>query len=156
MRGLTVADLQRDREARARVNHETYKQLLRQVQDRIRARSQNKATAIAWQVPPFVPGRPVYTVSHASRYVSEKLRRGGFEVSVAAPQADVHMLFVSWSARAPSPRKATRPVHLVGHGERRPRAERHRANPPAGPPISSMDNASRALDKLKARLRLTS
>lgn len=143
--GLTVAELQTQREARASVNHETYKQLLGQVQDRIRARAQNDFRDFMWQVPPLVPGRPLYTVSHAARYVSEKLRRGGFEVTVAAPGQDVHVLYITWTRapppRAPPPRRAP---------PREPRdAPTRRDTLPA-----SMAEATHRLERLKARLHL--
>lgn len=141
---LTVADLQRQRQDRAQVNHETYKQLWRQAQDRIRARADNKATDLVWQVPPLVPGRPVYAPSHAARYVSDKLRRGGFQVTVAAPQPDVQVLYINW--KPPPPRQGVKPP---------PPARRHRSPPPAAAaPSTRLEDATRTLEKLKARLRL--
>lgn len=136
---LTVAELQRQRQARASVNHETYKQLWRQAQDRIRARADNRATDLVWQVPPLVPGRPVYVASHAARYVSDKLRRGGFEVTVAAPQPDVQVLYINWKPK-PAPAKPT-PQPKV----RRPLDD---------PPRTQLDDATRTLEKLKARLSM--
>lgn len=135
---LTVAELHRQKEARARVNHETYKQLLRVVQGHIRARAQNKGTDLTWQVPPLVPGRPVFTVAHAARYVSEKLRRGGFEVSVQAPHADVHFLHIDWK-QAPRRRRPQRPRDSAAPGQ-------------AGG--DALEDATRTLEKLKARLRV--
>ena len=132
---LTVRDLHSQRQARAQVNHETYKQLWRQAQDRIRARADNKATDLVWQVPPLVPGRPVYTVSHAARYVADKLRRGGFEVTVAAPQPDVQVLYIDWKRPPQSDRRKVRATQA----------------PEARP---ALDDATRTLEKLKARLRL--
>lgn len=139
---LTVADLHREREARARVNHETYKQLHAQVQDRIRARAANKAVSLTWQVPPFVPGRPVYTVSHAARYVSDKLRRGGFDVTVIAPQPDVHVLIIAWDTAGAARKQQQRRVAA----DREAAREAPRADP--------LHDASRTLEKLKARLRV--
>jgi hypothetical protein len=145
---LTVADLHRDREARAAVNHETYKRLWEGVQDRIRARAENKGTDLTWQVPPFVPGRPVYAVSHAARYVADKLRRGGFVVSVAAPQPDVHVLFVSWPAAARPPRPRPRPQPPPPHPTAR------QPPPTVGVNAVGLEEASRTLEKLKAKLRV--
>ena len=135
---LTVADLQRERQAKAVVNHETYKQLLQQVQRLLRGRADAKATDLLWPVPPLVPGRPVYTVSHAARYVADKLRRGGFHVVTAAPQPDVHVLYITWSATPQASSSSSR----KGRSEDR----RDRRTPPA--------DTSQALEKLKARLRL--
>lgn len=141
---LTVADLHLQREARARVNHETYKTLWEQVQDCIRTRADNKASDLVWQVPPLVPGRPVFSASHAARYVADKLRHGGFEVSVAAPQPDVQVLYISWK-RAPQ-----RPAAP----QRTPRRSPARGVPPPAAAREPLQEASRTLEKLKARLRL--
>lgn len=135
---LTVSDLHSEREARARVNHETYKQLLALVQDRIRLRAANNFRDLMWQVPPLVPGRPVYAPSHAARYVSEKLRRGGFDVTVSSPAADVHVLYVTWSAAKPA--KVVRPAKAAAPEPRRATA-----------PVS-VEEATRRLQRLKARL----
>lgn len=137
---LTVSELQQQRQARARVNHETYKQLLRQVQDRLRARAANNATDLLWQVPPLVPGRPVYKASHAARYVRDKLRLGGFEVTVTQVSADVQVLYITWSAlpaaAAPAAKRRAKPPKS-GTGGR-----------------FTVDDASRTIEKLKATLRL--
>lgn len=132
---LTVQELHRQRRARAEVNHETYKQLWRQVQARIRARADNRGTDLLWQVPPLVPGRPVYAVSHAARYVADKLRHGGFSVTVAAPQPDVHVLHIDWKRPPPPPPSAP---------------PRPAARPAA---TTTLDDASHTLERLKARLR---
>lgn len=148
---LTVHELRRQREAKARVNHETYKQLLGQVQGRIRARADNKFQDLMWQVPLMVPGRPLFAVSHAARYVSEKLRRGGFDVTVVAPQPDVAILCISWSVKKERDDKR-------GDNNNAPPAP---PPPPPPPPSSrpaplrhSMEEASRSLEKLKARLHM--
>lgn len=102
---ITVDELRRNREQRHRVNHETYKQLFEQIKTRIKARANNDCTDLTWQVPPLVPGRPVFDVSHAARYISEKLRLGGFEVQVVSTPytSAVCVLFVSWSRKRAQP-----------------------------------------------------
>lgn len=90
---LTVGDVQAVRLERARTNHETYKLVLQRVYDRIRHRTSLNATDLTYAIPPFVPGRPVYDQSHAARYVTEKLQRGGFRVTGEDP----HALTVDWS-----------------------------------------------------------
>ena len=162
---LTVRELQQKREARAKVNHETYKFLLRQVQDRVRLRAENKATDLLWQVPPLVPGRPIYTVSHAARYITDKLRNGGFEVTPAAPAADVHVLYISWKPkpevrphRTPpeqpnQPHREQRTQQRTQHTQRTQRTQRTQQQ--SGPTLTiSMAEASRSLDRLKARLNM--
>ena len=140
---LTVADLQRDRQAKALVNHETYKQLLHQVQRLLRTRADNRGTDLLWPVPPLVPGRPLYTVSHAARYVAEKLRRGGFQVLAASPQPGVHVLYITWSVAPPK------------DGQRTRRQRRDDDSNTTNTTNTTLTNASRSLEKLKARLRVS-
>lgn len=138
---LTVADLQRQRQARSAVNHETYRQLWAQLQDRLRARADNNFTDLTWQVPPLVPGRPVYKPSHAARYLRDKLRLGGFDVTPFAAD-DVHVLYVSWKAVPPPPPPKKKKRHAAG------------ASGSGSGGRVTMDEAARRLEKLKARLRL--
>lgn len=134
---LTVEELQGHRQARATVNHDTYKQLWHQVQGTIRTRAANNFKDLLWQIPPLVPGRPVFNAAHAARYVSEKLRLGGFVVSVASPAPDVQMLYITWPTRTPPPP----PPHHHHHHQTTHKKE-------------TQDYDSRALDKLKAKLRI--
>ena len=99
---------------RAKVNHETYKQLFQACCDRIRRRAliPGAPRCMHYAVPPFVWGRPPFTHAHAARYVCEKLQRNGFRVSHAAPG----VLLVDWSQKPaarppqpPPPRKAPKP-----------------------------------------------
>lgn len=92
---------------RAQVNHETYKGLFDACCSRIRRRAllPKAPQHIHYAVPPFVWGRPPFKHSHALRYVSEKLRRNGFEVSESAPG----VLLVQWKpATKPKPKPARR------------------------------------------------
>lgn len=135
---LTVDELQRQRAARARVNHETYKGLFNQVSDRVRSRADNKGTSLAWVVPPFVMGRPLYNPSHAARYVAEKLRRGGFRVEeTEGPTLRISWSFTPQKAAPPPPPSTTPPTHPAVEGQ------------------VPLHDASRSLEKLKARLRLS-
>jgi hypothetical protein len=115
---LTVTDIQKIRVDRARVNHETYRQLYAVVHNRIKRRAEANATHLAYAVPPFVAGRPVYAASHAARYITDKLRRGGFQVMVSEDGAT---LFIDWTPRPrrvpkaepPPPPKVHRPSPAV-------------------------------------------
>jgi hypothetical protein len=93
---LTVTDVQKIRVDRARVNHDTYKQLYAIVHDRIKRRASVNATHLTYVVPPFVPGRPVYVPGHAARYITDKLRRGGFAVLASE---DGGTLLIDWTPR---------------------------------------------------------
>ena len=143
---LTAHELRGVREARAQVNHETYKQMLGQVHDRMRSRAANNGTELTFQVPPLVPGRPLFKASHAARYISEKLRRAGFEVVVHAPHPDVQLLQVSWrrATRQARPKPRTSPER-----DETKRHDRGLASLPA-----TMVEATRRLDRLKAQLQL--
>ncbi len=140
---LTVGELHKRREDRAKVNHETYRQLWGQVQERVRLRAANGFTDLLWQVPPLVLGRPVYKVSHAARYVCDKLRLGGFEVTTSAPSDDVRLIYASWKLPPPPAKTVRGPA---------PSALR----PPEPPPrrAAPVDHAG-ALERLKARLKLS-
>lgn len=144
--GLTVAELRARREAGAAVNHETYKGLLAQAEDRVRAREAGGFSDLLWQVPPMVPGRPVYAVSHAARYVGEKLRRGGFAVAdVASPDdKNVHVLYVTWNTR--------KPVKAADKPGSKPAKSPNKPAGVAGLP-ASVAEATHRLERLKARLR---
>lgn len=98
---MRIEDVHAIQLRRAQVNHETYKGLFKACCKRIRSRVDlpKAPQHIHYAVPAFVWGRPPYTHSHALRYVSEKLRRNGFEVSESAPG----VLHVQW----PRPRAAT-------------------------------------------------
>lgn len=123
-----VSDVQQIRVKRGRVNHETYRQLYASLHDRIKRRAAANGTNLTYQVPPFVIGRPVYTPSHAVRYVSDKLRRGGFGVTVLA---DGMTLFIDWTPRpatltaAPEQQKKRRRAEEAGAVAVVPAINRH-------------------------------
>lgn len=96
---LTADEVNGVRARRASVNHETYKVILQRVYDRIRHQAAMNRSDLAYALPAIVPGRPVYDATHAMRYVTEKLRLGGFEVETDGP-----MVYVSWK---PAPRRQT-------------------------------------------------
>ena len=79
---LKVGDLtSRDRE-RVKKNHETYKMLYKQCVDHIRRLNDMGTTSTTYFVSEYVLGRPLFTHSHAIRYIVEKLQRGKFCVEV--------------------------------------------------------------------------
>lgn len=107
---LTASEVQQIRLDRARVNHETYKSILETAYARIRTRASANATGMAFVVPAFVPGRPVYAHDHAVRYVTEKLRRGGFSVQHLSDNT----IFIDWTPQKKNrhkPRPSTPPEY---------------------------------------------
>jgi hypothetical protein len=154
---LTVRDLRAARQRRSGVNHETYKQLWTQAQQRIRVRDEMGHRHMVFDIPPLVPGRPVFKPSHAARYVAAKLRRGGFRV-----EETPHSLHVSWdetpverAARTGSNNRG-RPLPKAEADAKREKAKSVRWRPPPGSDglSLSVNEATRRLERLKAVLAL--
>ena len=82
MRTLKVGDLTARYRERVKKNHETYKMLYKQCIDHIKRRNEMGATSSTYFVSEIVVGRPLFTHSHAIRYIQEKLERGKFHVEV--------------------------------------------------------------------------
>lgn len=93
---MNVRDVHRIQLKRAATNHETYKMLFANCCERIRVRASTPGggRCVTFQVVPFVWGRPPFKHAHAVRYVTEKLRRNGFQVHETHPPG---MLSVSWT-----------------------------------------------------------
>ena len=79
---LTVHDVRQIRSEKAHVNHTTYKQIYGLIEMAIKRRAARGDTSTEFVVPPFVPGRPMYTLDHAIRYCKEKLQYNGFVVTL--------------------------------------------------------------------------
>jgi hypothetical protein len=135
---LTADEVNGVRARRASVNHETYKVILQRVYDRIRHQAAMNRSDLAYALPAIVPGRPVYDATHAMRYVTEKLRLGGFEVETDGP-----MVYVSWKPARQTEAKKPKP-----NKPKKPRAaDRAAAKPTPG-------DLSRRLEILKYKLDL--
>ena len=86
---------------RAEANHQTYKTLFLACCEGIRQRATlHRKGELRYIVPPFVWGRPVFQREHATRYVVEKLRHNGFDVSETEPS----VLLVKWDSPTPKTR----------------------------------------------------
>jgi len=95
MKTLRVGDLtSKDRE-RVKKNHETYKMLYKQCVDHIKRLNDVGTTSTSWFVSEYVLGRPLFTHSHAVRYIQEKLKRGKFNVEV---DPNSKHLIIDWGA----------------------------------------------------------
>jgi hypothetical protein len=79
-RSLRVKDLTSKEIQRAKLNHETYKELYLKTTDHVRRRNELGFTTTRYHVPSFIVGRPIFNHDHAVRYVTEKLQKGGFKV----------------------------------------------------------------------------
>lgn len=89
---LSVSDLARVNLKKSNYNHETYKHLYSQCIEHIHRIHGAGATSVVWCVPHLVPGRALYDISHAMRYIRDKLALGKFEVHVEGD----NRLHVSW------------------------------------------------------------
>lgn len=106
---VTAADMHRLREDRSKVNHETYKMIYSQVTRRIEMHGRMGKTELTAKIPHYVPGRPIYDVSHAARYVREKLRIAGFQVAPHTDASGDFFVSASWKnvpREQPRPRRA--------------------------------------------------
>ena len=104
----TAGDAQRMRFEKADMNHQTYKFILGQVQRKIKAYATMRKTSLTAKIPEHVPGRPIFKVNRAARYVTEKLHILGFEATTYGAGTD-HFVDVGWKSAAPAPRKPKPP-----------------------------------------------
>lgn len=120
---MRIEDVHAIQLRRAQVNHETYKGLFEACCSRIRRRAllPKAPQHVHYAVPPFVWGRPPFKHSHALRYVSEKLRRNGFDVSESAPG----VLLVQWkpAARPKRPKARAAAKKDSGKAKKEPKKE---------------------------------
>lgn len=91
---LSVDDLCKPLLKRAEINHETYKLLYTECVEHIKRKHESGCTITIYHVPDFLLGRPIFTHAHAIRYITEKLRRGKFDVTVDGP-----VLHIDWETR---------------------------------------------------------
>lgn len=135
---FTVSSLVQPDLARASVNHETYKQLWQNCVNHIRRRHGARCGDALWQVPEHVLGRPPYTHAHAVRYVSEKLRAGGFDVKVM----EAGIIHVNWARQVT--KHVAKKVQESARSDMPPRKKRV---PPKDEPLSVR------LERLAAKLK---
>ena len=127
------------------VNHETYKDMYGKIQNRIKTAAARGATFVEYRIPPMVPGRPIYDVSHAVRYNQEKLRNAGFAVEVT----DGDVLRVDWKkpAAAAAPRAQPKPQFQS------PRQPQPKKKTELGPAFGTSESISQKLANLKEKLK---
>ena len=95
---VTADEARRIRVRKGSVNHETYKGIYEKISNRITAAAQRGETSVDYRIPPIIPGRPIYDVTHAIRYNADKLRLAGFTVD---PVDD--LLKIDWKPK-PKPK----------------------------------------------------
>jgi len=92
---VTADEARQLRVSKGAVNHETYKEIYGKLSNRIKLAAARGETSLEYHVPPLIPGRPMYDISHAVRYNADKLRHAGFTVDI-----DADLLRVDWTAPA--------------------------------------------------------
>lgn len=163
----TASDMRESGRKRAMTNHESYRQIYSKLAKSLRdfARANPNATAFAFEVPPYVLGRPLYDRAHAVRYVFEKAIRHGYDVR---QWGDGATLVLDWTplpirkkpldVRREQAAAATSRDRRIDLRSRKERAEERRsALEPSGLVVEAADARDRAeglnerLEKLLAR-----
>lgn len=98
---VTLAEVSSIRLERARINHEAYKTLYAQCSRVIMNSAKRYDQSATFLVTPWVHGHPLIDTRRASRYICDKLKRGGFQVQ-AEERFPFVQLFVSWNASSDS------------------------------------------------------
>lgn len=139
---LTVSDLSQPNIQRAQKNHETYKLLYLKCAEHIKRKHSVGCRTTIYDIPEFVVGRPTFTHSHAIRYVSDKLRRGGFDV-----HKDEHgVLTIDWT------RGVRRALRRSDDKRRQKKKSTKPASDPKAVPLSiRLANLSKSLKTAGAR-----
>ena len=128
---VTADEARQLRVSKGAVNHETYKEIYSKLSNRIKLAAGRGETSLEYHVPPLIPGRPMYDISHAVRYNADKLRHAGFAVDI-----DADLLRVDWTAPAPVPKEKPK----------------QKKQPPPPPPPSKPLAISQKLQELKNKL----
>lgn len=126
---VTADDARQLRKQKGTVNHETYKMIYGRVQARISHAASKGRIETDFSIPSIIPGRPMFDVTHAVRYVRDKLRYNGFRVT----ELDVDVIRINWKpdkkARHPPPPPPPPPRKTVLPGKISP-PSRDTVSPP--------------------------
>lgn len=143
---VTADEARRLRVNKSSINHQTYKEIYGKITNRIKAAAAQGQTQLEYRIPPFVPGRPLYDVTHAARYASEKMTISGFRVRVHG-----EILSIDWR---PEPAKRPRVRDGKASASTPVPAVRARPKKDVGLPRQFGSSAciSQKLDDLKAKL----
>jgi hypothetical protein len=114
---VTAEEARRLRVTKGSVNHETYKSIYAKIQNRIKVAAARGDTSIQYRIPPLVPGRPIYDITHALRYNRDKLKLAGFRVVDTDDVLDIDWRIVAAEKKMPPPRqKAKKPPETSSSG----------------------------------------
>lgn len=140
---VTADDARTLRSNKGIVNHQTYKLIYERIQHRIQYAAKKGYTQTEYTIPPIVPGRPMYDVSHAVRYTRDKLRYNGFKVTEVHPD----VLLIDWK-----PKKGTFVPNLAAAATRPQETSPLKINESKPPPArkKKQQNSSKILDTLES------
>ena len=89
---LTVEDLARQRYEKALQNHETYKEMLQEVLDKVSRTADANHTSTSFRIPMLTRRHSRYNVQHAVSYIRKKLEQNGYKVEVRQD-----LILIDWS-----------------------------------------------------------
>ena len=89
---LTVDDLARQRYEKALKNHETYKEMLQEVLDKVSRTAETDHTSTSFSIPMLTRSHSRYNVQHAVSYIRKKLEQNGYKVEVRQD-----LILIDWS-----------------------------------------------------------
>lgn len=97
---VTAHELERERQRKKRVTHDTYKIILRRIQEEIKLNAKvSDVTNLTTPVPPHIINRPLYDPRAAARYVSLCLQRDGFDTKVLYDESGEFYVRASWEPK---------------------------------------------------------
>lgn len=118
---LSLNDIAVMRQKRSSINHASYKMILEQCMAVMREAAPF-VDSVDYQLPPLVPGRPLFDVEHAMRYLIDKLEFHGYRVR---RKGDA-VLHINWRHaktqhhKVPPPASEERGIKQVAGGKRVP------------------------------------
>lgn len=78
---LNAKDLLEDQKSRKETMKKVYKDLLEQCYKKIKSANTKFQTYIIFKLNAFVVGYPLYDVTYGLKYITHKLKKGGFKVT---------------------------------------------------------------------------
>ena len=106
---VTADEARRIRLKKGAVNHETYKEIYGKITNRIKLAAARGESNLEFTIPPLIPGRPMYEMSHAMRYNRDKLIHNGYRVDTFSDDT----LRVDWKPDANAPKTSARPARCA-------------------------------------------
>lgn len=108
---MDIHYFRRQLEAKHLQQQETFKHILEKCQSRMKMALDKGYSAIYFEVPEFVIGKPVYSLNNCIEYIGTSLVRGGFVTKYYFPR----VILVSWhNAAKPLDHNSKPSKHLSG------------------------------------------